>query len=522
MMLFRRWGWVLALWAWLAPQVAEAAVQRFAVLVGSNAGDDDEVRLRYAEDDARKLADVLADLGSFPPQNTVILEAPDADAVIEALVDVNERIRRVTARGDEAVLLVYYSGHASSDALHLGGTRLASMVFEQLVRSSSATVRLMIVDACRSGSLTRVKGGTIGAPYSVRIDETLASEGAILLTSSSAGEDSQESDELQGSFFTHYLVSGLVGAADEDGDGAVSVDEAYRHAHDRTIAESSRTVAGIQHPTYAYDLKGRGGVVLTRPGAPGRRGQLHVPEGRVYLVLRDDRDGAVVAEVGRRDAARTISLRPGTYFLVARTRDFLLEGKVVVGAGAAVTVDESTLRRSEYARLVRKGEGQRRVSHGPQTGYRLRSPLSRGGGLCHGAFVGYLVETRWVSVLPRVGWCRSWFSNDRLRSVTDEIDLELRVSHVWDFRVVSVELGLAGGTGLLLQRFSTSGEAPPRRALDGQIGAVLGLLWELPRGFYLLTDVAAQTYFMREGVGQDARVTASFTGRPSVGFGKRF
>ncbi len=45
---------------------AEARIERFAVLIGNNAGEKGEVELRYAEDDAAKMYDVLKDLGGFP------------------------------------------------------------------------------------------------------------------------------------------------------------------------------------------------------------------------------------------------------------------------------------------------------------------------------------------------------------------------------------------------------------------------------------------------------------------------
>ncbi len=160
------------------------------------------------------------------------------------------------------MLLVYYSGHADAGALHLGGSRLELAELEQLVRGSAAAFRLLVLDSCRSGALTRVKGGTPIPPFDIQLNERVTGEGAVFLTSSSASEDSQESDELKGSFFTHALLSGLLGAADENGDGKVTLDEAYRHAYEATLRASSRTLAGTQHPTFQYDLRGTGDLVL--------------------------------------------------------------------------------------------------------------------------------------------------------------------------------------------------------------------------------------------------------------------
>ena len=59
----------------------------------------------------------------------------------------------------------------------------------------------------------------------------------------SAGEDAQESDDIKGSFFTHHLVSALRGAADEDMDGRVVLEEAYRYTYNETLRASNRTPA---------------------------------------------------------------------------------------------------------------------------------------------------------------------------------------------------------------------------------------------------------------------------------------
>src|SRR5437868_14420464 len=124
----------------------------------------------------------------------------------------------------------------------MGGTQLDLSELEQLVRGSAAGFRLLILDACRAGALARVKGGAPIPPFDIQLGERVAGEGAVFLTSSSASEDSQESDEIKGSFFTHALVSGLRGAADANGDGRVTLDETYRYAYDATLRASSRSL----------------------------------------------------------------------------------------------------------------------------------------------------------------------------------------------------------------------------------------------------------------------------------------
>src|SRR5581483_265065 len=130
-----------------------------------------------------------------------------------------------------------------------------------LVQSSSANLRLLIVDACRSGTVTRVKGVTPAAEFAIKLEDQVESQGVAILSSSAADETSQEADRLRASFFSHHLVNALRGAADQNGDGRVTLGEAYAYTYLETLRSSGQTLA-LQHPTYSYDVKGRGDVVL--------------------------------------------------------------------------------------------------------------------------------------------------------------------------------------------------------------------------------------------------------------------
>ena len=80
-----------------SPAPAPAATARYALLVGNNRGHADDVRLRYAREDAARLARILIDLGGFPEENTAVLAGRRAGAVRRALLDINERVRRAVA-----------------------------------------------------------------------------------------------------------------------------------------------------------------------------------------------------------------------------------------------------------------------------------------------------------------------------------------------------------------------------------------------------------------------------------------
>jgi len=455
-----------------------------AVIIGNNVGDGDDVRLRYAEDDADKVHRVLRTLGGFRPEDMVLLRGESTETVRRALIRVNDRMR--TDADQQGMLVVYYSGHADVQALHLGGSAFSMEELEALVRGSPARTRVLIVDACRSGALTRVKGAVPAPAFDIQVRRADASEGAVFLTSSSANEDAQESDGLRGSFFTHYLVSGLIGAADADGDRRVTLSEAYAYAYEGTLRASSRSLAGLQHPTFSYELRGREEIVLTNLAAqPGHTtGQITFPAGRRYLVMRDGPEGPVMAETG--DNPSRLTLPPGRYFVRGRGRSDLVEGPIVLAADVNSVVDEARLERVAYARLVRKGSDVLERVRGVQAGYQMRTGLWRGADPCLGFFAAYEVVRRGFSLLGRFAACRGGFQNATLTSTADDLNVQVEGAHVWDLQFVSVQVGVALGPSLLLERFDTTGNAPARAALAGTLAVTAGA--EVPlRGRFALT-----------------------------------
>jgi hypothetical protein len=482
---------------------ASADVRHYAVVVGNNRGDPTETELRYAETDAQRTYDVLKDLGRFEPSDMVLLRGEDAARAQATIIALNDRIRATIAAGSEALLFVYYSGHAGADALHLSGSRFALTQLEQLVRGSAATFRVLIVDACRSGALTRVKGGHAAPPFDIRIDEHLSEQGLVLLTSASANEDAQESDALKGSFFTHHFVSALLGAADSDGDGRVTLEEAYRYTYDATLRSTSATWAGVQHPTFRYELQGAGKLALTElPVAAQGRATLVFPPDRTYLVMEGSDRGSVVAEVANIARARRLSVRAGRYFVRGRASDTLLEGEIDAAAGSSLEVSDARLRRIAYARLVRKGGGVQTVAHGLEAAYAFRTTFKNANALCQGAFAGYTVHLEKLSLGARLAACHAGFVNDVVRATSDEFGGEIRVAHTWDLPVVSVDLSLGIGGWLLQQGFTTTGVAPSHSTPAGSLGLGLGPHCDLGGGFALFAESALLTYVFAQQQGE--------------------
>ena len=495
-----------------------AAAARYALVIGNDTGDRDEPQLRYAEHDADRLAATLVELGGFARGDVVVLRGADADTARAALIALNDRIR--TTGGADTMLVVYYSGHADTEALHLGTSTLALPQLEQLVRGSPAAFRLLVVDACRSGALTRVKGGRVVAPFAIALGDTLAADGVVFWTASAASEQAQESDAIKGSFFSHFLVSGLAGPADADGDGAVTTTEAYEYARAATLRASSRTLAGTQHPTFRDELAGRDAVVLTKPGTLGpKRAQLRIPAGRDVLVLAGSADGPVIAEVGIHDATRRLNVRAGRYFIRERVDSHLLEGAVALAAGDDHVIEDRELARVEYVRVAGKGAMPREPRHDAiEAGFMMRTPLVAGDP-CVGAIAGYAFDLGWATLAPRISGCHEESSNEFLAERTDDVALDARLAHAWQIGPVSVIGQVHAGGAALHQSFTTEGIAPPRTVGAAFFGGGLGLAIGL--GHRTSASVATQldTFLFRHDDGMAARWRPTLAVGTVVGLG---
>lgn len=334
---------------------ALAGTQRVAVLAANHSGGEGLELLRYAERDAARLRNVLTELGGVPEKNLFTVIDEDAVAFLNALTKAEMRIHDIQRSGDEAMLLIYYSGHAQNGVLRMGETQLDMMLLKTHLAGSGADIRLALIDSCGAGAITREKGGVDAPPFLIEVENELTAKGQVIIASSSANEASQESDEIQGSFFTHHLTTGLRGDADQNRDGRVTLDEAYTYAYARTVAATAATRGGAQHPTYEYDLRGAGDVVLSRPSV----GAVTVtfPEalsGR-YFVVDQDRQ-RFVAEIEKMSGqASRLSLPPGDYVIKKRLDTHLLMQRFEAREKGAVVVDETKMEQVAFEDDYAKG-----------------------------------------------------------------------------------------------------------------------------------------------------------------------
>lgn len=328
---------------------ALAGPPRFALAVGSNHGSKGKDTLWFAERDAERLAATLTELGGFAGRDVEVLKSPTLEKTRAALARVLER---AAAAGGQALVVFYYSGHADGVGLELGDERLGYQELKGLL-SGAAGARVAVLDACFSGALTQLKGAK-PAPLDFEVPQHSSSEGLAIITSSSATEAAQESASLAGSFFTHHLTAGLRGAADQNRDGFVTLDEAYRYAYHHTL--SSTAAAGVipQHPTYAIKMAGRGELVLVDLRQAQATLRFSPGAGRRYLVSRAS-TADVVAEVATGEQALAFALPAGSYRVERLAPAPRLSGEVTLAAHQALELDDRALEEVQVVAAREKG-----------------------------------------------------------------------------------------------------------------------------------------------------------------------
>jgi hypothetical protein len=317
-----------------------APTRRVALVVGINDGGPERVKLRYAGSDAKALARVLGDLGGVDAADRVVLLEPTPEALLAGFTQVSARVHSARAAGERVQFVFYYSGHADERGLLLGGRRLDYARLRQQIDAVPAQVRLGLLDSCSSGAFVRAKGGRMRPPL---VTGDASVEGHAFLTSSSAEEAAQESDRIGGSFFTHYLVSGLRGAADVNRDRRVTLNEAYRFAFDETLAGTEATPGRAQHPAYDIQLVGSGDLVLTDLRETSATLDITATVGgRVYV---RDAKGDLAAELYKGVGAGpvTLALEPGAYQITVDDGRALHRARIDVRPGRRAELRSSDL-----------------------------------------------------------------------------------------------------------------------------------------------------------------------------------
>jgi hypothetical protein len=322
----------------LAPLAAHAKddgvrTRRFALMAGFNDGGSARPKLQYAVSDAQAMTRVLKTLGGVMPGDLLVVQDTTSASLLAALDQLSRMVAGGYVAGVRREVVFYYSGHSDEQGLLIAGDRISYDDLRRRIQSIPAEVRLAILDSCASGAFTRHKGGVRRPPF--LLDATANTKGHAFLTSSALNEVAQESSRIGASFFTHYLVSGLRGAADANRDRRVTLQEAYQFASAETLAHTEKTRGGPQHASYEFDLVGTSDLVVTDVRSTQATLGLGADlSGRIGV-----RDGAgnMVVELRKASGAKIeLGLEAGSYVVTMEGATTTFEAEVTLALGQHV------------------------------------------------------------------------------------------------------------------------------------------------------------------------------------------
>jgi TPR repeat protein len=273
--------------------------ERWAVIVGLSSYVDPKISpLKYADRDARSVYDFLiserAGLGGFKKENVRLLvnSAATSRNIRGAL---REFLKSATA---DDIVFIYFAGHGAPDPdraadlyLMAYDTKKDSIASTGIPMTdvSDATRRVyaqdlfVFVDACHSGGVNDQPGtrgeitNTINDAFLKRLESTAPSQ--VTFTASEKNQVSREGPQWGGGHgvFTHFLLEGLKGGADEEGNGdqIVTLGELLEYVRSHVSRETRSAQVPAISPT-SFDRDWPMAVVPKAVTTP-----VNAPTGRV-------------------------------------------------------------------------------------------------------------------------------------------------------------------------------------------------------------------------------------------------
>lgn len=204
--------------------------------------------LKYTDDDAYQLYAFLKspEGGAIPNENIKVL-VDDIATKNNILLSMDQLFSKADAND---VVLLYLSGHGLEGSFipsDFDGyqNQLSYNAINDILQKSDAKHKLLIADACHSGSVVASRGSSYAPAVNsyYNILENLDSGGTAMLLSSAAKEVSLEYSGLRHGVFSHFLMQGLSGKADQNHNKVVTISELYQYMYNgvRDYTQNAQT-----------------------------------------------------------------------------------------------------------------------------------------------------------------------------------------------------------------------------------------------------------------------------------------
>ena len=240
-------------------EMQRARGERYALIIGISEYQDSAIRdLEYADDDARAIYEFLASpaagMNGIPRENMRLLVDEQAD-----ILSIKDALAELQSRADEDDVVIFYlAAHGVTDprngyfilahnTLHnqLVSRGLPMNEITESLGRTEAHMKIAFVDACHAGGM--------GERTSRAVDNNIANElfvesmrsspgGWVTFTAAEGAQESAEGEEWGGGHgvFTWFLLEGMRGLADLNGDRVVNIDELFEYTRDEVASATGR------------------------------------------------------------------------------------------------------------------------------------------------------------------------------------------------------------------------------------------------------------------------------------------
>jgi formylglycine-generating enzyme required for sulfatase activity/uncharacterized caspase-like protein len=307
----------------LSNNKVEEVTAKFALVIANTEYQDANfAKLTAPGKDAEEFAHVLrdAELAAFEDVQVLLNEG-------------ESKIRRSIARffadrKRDDLLLLYFSGHGirngqgqlflaanDTEIKILEATGVPADFITYAMNNSRSQRQLLILDCCNSGAFSygAKSASAVGKSMGIATAFEGSGFGRVVLTATDATQFAWEGEKVIGdtqkSVFTHFLIEGLKGQADRNGDGRIDVDELYDYAYEEVVRRTPKQTPG------KWSYRQQGDLVLRENLTPRQVRPANLPSDLLELLSHPN---SSVRRVGLQDL---INLLEGKHLGLARAAE---------------------------------------------------------------------------------------------------------------------------------------------------------------------------------------------------------
>lgn len=233
---------------------------RYALIVGINDYLDDSIPdLKTCQADALAMYELLTDpaKGGIKESNAYLLLGEQATSR-----NIRIHLGKLRRIPSKSTVFVYFSGHGckegdeaywvaqDSQMDDLFSTGISNIEVQRYLSSIPSDRVVVMLDCCYAAAT--VKGGKASVGNFTDVLNKFTGKGRAYLMAAGSGEEAIEAKDLKRSVFTHYLVEGLAGKADDNKDGVIVLTELSNYV-DSHVADEARLRGGLQRPVMRMD-----------------------------------------------------------------------------------------------------------------------------------------------------------------------------------------------------------------------------------------------------------------------------